>query len=185
MIFNFFGFNYIDRWRHTFGYGVHSPLAYRIIRSCIHPDKHYSYYADSRIYSESDDADMILRMKMMIRMIDTLRPSRILMLNFSKKSQSLIAGAFPSKIIMTEKGKVENSDFIAFCGSDISADLLSRIPDAEEFTLVVFDSARDRDSKIESAFKLAGITPTLKLSGSRYCLYLRREGMLPVAYTTL
>lgn len=32
------------RWRHTKGYGVHSPYAYRLVRLALHPSRGYGYY---------------------------------------------------------------------------------------------------------------------------------------------
>lgn len=40
------------RWRHTRGYGVHSPFAYMIVREVVRPGRDYGYYA----YSEIDNA---------------------------------------------------------------------------------------------------------------------------------
>lgn len=32
------------RWRHTRGYGVHSPFAYMLVNEVVHPPKAYGYY---------------------------------------------------------------------------------------------------------------------------------------------
>lgn len=32
------------RWRHTKGYGVHSPYAYRLVKLALHPARGYGYY---------------------------------------------------------------------------------------------------------------------------------------------
>lgn len=39
-------FKHYKRWRHTRGYGVHSPFAYRLITEAIHPKHGYVYYAE-------------------------------------------------------------------------------------------------------------------------------------------
>lgn len=36
------------RWRHTRGFGVHSPFAYRIVKEVVHPPRGYAYYAELR-----------------------------------------------------------------------------------------------------------------------------------------
>lgn len=37
------------RWRHTRGYGVHSPFAYRLVTHVVRPLKGYCYYAEERL----------------------------------------------------------------------------------------------------------------------------------------
>lgn len=34
------------RWRHTCGYGIHSPFAFRLITEAIHPSCGYCYYSE-------------------------------------------------------------------------------------------------------------------------------------------
>lgn len=40
------------RWRHSHGYGVHSPFAYDIVKEVLHPGRDYRYYA----YTDIDNA---------------------------------------------------------------------------------------------------------------------------------
>lgn len=46
------------RWRHSRGYGVHSPFAYRIVTEALYPRHGYAYYLenDARL-SSADPAD--------------------------------------------------------------------------------------------------------------------------------
>ena len=41
-------------WRHSRGFGVHSPFAYRLIRDALRPPRGYAYYAD--FYPDLDPA---------------------------------------------------------------------------------------------------------------------------------
>lgn len=41
--------NIFIRWRHSKGYGVHSPLAFRIVTECVRPPRGYAFYADDII----------------------------------------------------------------------------------------------------------------------------------------
>lgn len=34
------------RWRHSRGFGVHSPFAYALVRNALHPSAGYAYYAE-------------------------------------------------------------------------------------------------------------------------------------------
>lgn len=37
------------RWRRSKGYGIHSPLAFRIVTECVRPPRGYAFYADDLI----------------------------------------------------------------------------------------------------------------------------------------
>lgn len=41
------------RWRHTRGFGVHSPFAYRLIRYAVRPRPDYAFYADSDLEEDA------------------------------------------------------------------------------------------------------------------------------------
>lgn len=38
--------DFINRWRHSKGYGVHSPLGFRIVTECVRPPRGYAFYID-------------------------------------------------------------------------------------------------------------------------------------------
>lgn len=54
------------RWRHTRGYGVHSPFAFRIVGRVIRMPRGYKYYRESALdalnHAERDDATLLLRL---------------------------------------------------------------------------------------------------------------------------
>lgn len=68
------------RWRHTRGFGVHSPFAYSIVKGVVRPDKGYSYYG----YSDIEDtlvgmnhrAKLRRLSRMLLRLASTLNPQR-------------------------------------------------------------------------------------------------------------
>lgn len=41
-------FSLYKRWRHTRGFGVHSPFAYRLVTEVVRPPRGYAYYAEFR-----------------------------------------------------------------------------------------------------------------------------------------
>lgn len=41
-------FSLYKRWRHTRGFGVHSPFAYRMVKEVVSPPRGYAYYAEFR-----------------------------------------------------------------------------------------------------------------------------------------
>lgn len=43
------------RWRHSRGYGIHSPFAYRLVTEALHLRHGYSYYAETDPRLEADE----------------------------------------------------------------------------------------------------------------------------------
>lgn len=174
-------FELLKRWRHTHGYGVHSPLAFRIVTECVRPDRRYAYYADSRIeYIFKDDSRSRRMLRLTVRLIDILRPEAIWMPGAGRRVVKVISEAYPSLRVSSRNAAPDKADLIVVAGSggaSVSAEmmrLLGRPGDAA--LLSVHEPAAD-----------AAVIPdaTLILRGRRYSLSVRREGMQPVAYDIL
>lgn len=64
------------RWRHTRGFGVHSPFAYRLIRYAIRPRPDYAFYADEELedlaLSSGCSGPELRRAKKLLRLAVTL-----------------------------------------------------------------------------------------------------------------
>lgn len=72
-------FSLINRWRHTKGYGVHSPLAFRLVKECLWPDPTYGYYSDDVIDHELHDHPRARRQaRLLVRLAAQLPADRIL-----------------------------------------------------------------------------------------------------------
>lgn len=70
--------NIFTRWRHSKGYGVHSPLAFRIVTECVRPPRGYAFYADDLIdakFNGLPDKKRYERMK--IRLANLIYPSHL------------------------------------------------------------------------------------------------------------
>ena len=68
------------RWRHTRGFGVHSPLAYRIVRDVVRPRRGYAYYGDAEINDTFEgrvDRLMWRHARMLLRLCALLRPRSV------------------------------------------------------------------------------------------------------------
>lgn len=175
-------FDLITRWRHTRGYGVHSPLAFRIVTECVRPDSRYAYYADSRIeYLYAGDRRRCRQMRLIVRLIDQLRPEEVWMPGAERRAAKVISEAFPSLRISIRQAAPERAGLIVIFGASVSSlpDAITRIFDNSRATalLCIHKSRVAERAVIPSA--------TLTLRGREYTLSVSREGMQPVVYDIL
>ena len=61
------------RWRHSRGFGVHSPFAYRIVTEALYPRHGYAYYIENDARLSSADAAEGRRARALFRLIILLR----------------------------------------------------------------------------------------------------------------
>ena len=64
------------RWRHSRGFGVHSPFAYRIVTEALYPRHGYAYYIENDARLSSADAAEGRRARALYRLIILLRMER-------------------------------------------------------------------------------------------------------------
>ncbi|MDE6444827.1 MAG: hypothetical protein K2K64_10490 [Muribaculaceae bacterium] len=65
------------RWRHSRGFGVHSPFAYHIVTSAISPGRQYGYYGYEAI-EQSDPKNSRRDARFLLRLIVALDAKRVL-----------------------------------------------------------------------------------------------------------
>lgn len=72
----------LNRWRHSRGFGVHSPYAYRLVCDVVRPNPRYGYYGyhdveravlEARV-GTSSESRFIRRACLLLRCVATLRP---------------------------------------------------------------------------------------------------------------
>ena len=169
--------DFIHRWRHTLGYGVHSPLAYRIIKECVHPDTRYAYYADFIIQSHSENGDMHRQLRLTVRLINTLHLKKLWIPDCPRAIFKILKKAYPKLDISTAATIPKNADFIVLF-SNPGTKTQSQLPtDMEEFTIINFSKPDQLETIIKSQ--------TLTLTASSFTLYIRRPSMQPVSYPLL
>ncbi len=69
----------INRWRHSLGFGIHSPYGYQFVTRVIHPGKYRWYgYDDIETVLPSEGRNKTRReARMLLRLTDMLRPSAV------------------------------------------------------------------------------------------------------------
>lgn len=172
--------DFIARWRHTLGYGVHSPLAYRIATECLHPDPRYAMYADDYIDSVYGESARTARQRayFLARMMNVLLPKCVWMPGGDRRTIDALRKSFPSIAISRSAQCPKNADFIAiFDNNDIDA-AWKKLDGCTQACMVAFTPNPALDAAGTEA-------PTLVMTGRHCGIFIRREGMEPVSYGVL
>lgn len=69
------------RWKRSRGYGVHSPLAYRLVSQVVRPPRDYSYYGEEILEmnseSEKTDTTTVAQARLLLRLVAFIQPSYV------------------------------------------------------------------------------------------------------------
>ena len=163
-----YALNYIRRWRHTRGYGVHSPLAFRIVKECIRPDSHYGFYCDEYLEFEyHGDRRGLRHARLTIRLLNLLRPTHVWMPDADKRTVEAIRMIMPKMRVATQKECPKTTDFIISSACSDTASLWKRMDSQKECGMLVFGKySYCPDSDI-----------SLEIDGKEFHILLRRIGM--------
>lgn len=156
----------IRKWSHTRGYGVHSPLAYTIVRECLYPDSRYGFYADSLIdFEYNEDRKKRRDLRRLIRLINIVRPGMLWIPGCDRRMMQALRVSYPAIKIATQKSCPKGADFVVELRGNDTHDAWQSAN-----TVVCFDTdSRVVRPDIEDA--------TLKITGKDYSIFLRRDGM--------
>ncbi|MDE5840009.1 MAG: hypothetical protein K2H49_03730 [Muribaculaceae bacterium] len=163
---------HIERWRHTRGYGVHSPLAFRIVKECIRPEKIYGFYSDAYLdFEYNEDRKGLRNAKMTIRLVNLLRPSRIWMPAADRRLRTALGMSFPNIHVATQKDCPKNVDLI-ITSSERNLDLIwEKMTGTDECAMLIFGKPA-----YDSTYEWTD-PPTMELSGTDFTILLRKSAM--------
>lgn len=68
---------WVKLWRTTKGYGVHSPLAFRLLKHVVRPEKDVIYYGEKALSLMTDDFRLLHKAKLILRFIAEIQPSYV------------------------------------------------------------------------------------------------------------
>ena len=115
------------RWRHTRGYGVHSPYAFNLVTSVVHPGD-YSWYGYSdidRTFPEVVDRKVRREARMLLRLVAELRPRSVFLPSGAHPSFHAAIHAAGSSIQILRKPKqAAEADMICTHGNFIPLDII-------------------------------------------------------------
>lgn len=118
--------NWYLRWRHSKGFGVHSPYAYRFVTDVVRPSV-YGFYSYGEIDDHLTDKELydykfIRSVKFTIRLVNFLKSTRIVAFPVTRMAKTA-AGAMNLPLISVEPGKAFNfKEGDLFVLSQISAE---------------------------------------------------------------
>lgn len=174
------------RWRHSRGFGIHSPFAYDLVRLAIHPGKEYGYYgytliertlltpsASSHTRRDRRDARLLLGILAQLRCRRVILPKDLPLMAAAAEG----AGA---RILTSFPGKFKEGDF-----------LLSRLDGATSggsdsvFRAIASGTPVMILDPSPSLLKTgcSAMTDGLVMIGTRILLLIPRPGMALTTYT--
>lgn len=170
------------RWRHTRGYGVHSPFAYMLVKEVVRPGSDYVWYA----YTDVDNAmaDRVARRyrrqaRILLRLAARLAvESAFIPQNVSGPFRAALLGADSRMHIVTAMAEIDRCRLIGTIGDYIPLETLTRLM-ARPGRILVFLNVPD--GWRESLF--GAVDEGLMFYSRRNVIVINRPGMQKVAYS--
>lgn len=174
------------RWRHSRGFGVHSPFAYDLVRMAIRPGKGYGYYGYNLIerealrpsaahYTRRDrrDARLLLGILAQLCIRRLILPKGLPLMETAAKGSG-------AKTLTSCPARFKEGDFLLARRDCSEAGGKEGIIKAIESGTPVMILDYDKDIA-EAA--LSAMTDGLAMTGTRILLLIPREGMVLTTYT--
>lgn len=173
------------RWRHTRGYGVHSPFAYTVVREVIRPGRHYAYYGYSDIDNavESHAAPHTRRMaKTLLRLAAFARVRRVYIPRTPDSTVYLTALKAADSRISIVSAMQEAGECTLVCSHAdfIPLDTLIRLMRSSGRVLAVRDLPEGWADRL-----FAALDEGVMFHGRKNILIFSRTGMQKVAYSII
>ncbi len=180
------------RWRHTRGFGIHSPYAYSLLTDSLRPGMRYGYYGDTDISEAVESWQMETgasgratrrlehRCRLLLRLLAATNPATLwidpqLPPPMAKAAEA--AGYRPGEKLVVDWRKSVMSVIDGSNGRRIGADMYLHLTTPGRCMLVL-------DVSPELADALYSMLPEgLMLRGKRVVWIINRRGMRKLSYT--
>lgn len=97
--------NSFQRWRHSHGYGVHSPFGYNVVTRAIRPGKYGWYgYSDIDLSMVHPDWHIRREARMLLRLVAMLKPGSAFIPNGTHPAYQAAVRAVSKKIVIRQHG---------------------------------------------------------------------------------
>lgn len=172
----------LQRLRHSRGFGVHSPYAYRFVGSVINPLRGYAYYAEKDIEGTLTKEPMRYRLeaeaRTLLRIAAFVNPKSAFLPASAHKCFSFVLRAVNRHIRITDSAaKIESVDLLATSGDDIALEKLCSFIFQPGKTLLIRNIPAEW---IEPLFE--SMKEGVMFEGKTNCIFLSRPGIWKVRY---
>ena len=169
------------RWRHPRGYGVHSPYAFNLVTSVVHPGD-YSWYGYSdidRTFPGVVDRKVRREARMLLRLVAELRPRSVFLPSGAHPSFHAAIHAAGSFIQILRKPKqAAEADMICTHGDFIPLDIILAHISRPGRSLAILNAPEGWADRIFEALE-EGVL----VRGCRNIFATARDGMQKLQYT--
>lgn len=181
--FSFIGDTYL-RWRHSHGFGVHSPFAYNLVKTAIRPGI-YGYYGydliDDVLLSPDTEQDRHLKKdaRLLLRLLVALNSSRLFLSHTSRPVFHAAAEGAGIKCLplSSHKESPQPGDFVLIEGNSCDASSVAKLLNDGVAVMTIGSSCNLTDC-IEN-----GIVRGVVFSGTRIVLGVPRNEMALVKHS--
>ena len=172
----------LQRLRHSRGFGVHSPYAYRFVGSVINPPRGYAYYAEREIEDTLTKEPMRYRLeaeaRTLLRIATFTNPESAYLPASAHKCFRFVLRAVNRHIRLTDSvAKIENVDLLATSANAITLDKLRSFISQPGKTLLIRNVPADW---VEPLFE--SMKEGVMFEGKTNCILLSRPGIWKVRY---
>lgn len=171
------------RWRHTRGYGVHSPFAYMLTKEVVRPKRGYAFYGYDDISDEARSARLSgareRAARMLLRIIVRLRPESVFISEELGATFITAAKTADRRIrLETSPTRAASCRMIVSHGETLSLDLLKNHLSVAGNSLVLRNIPRGWQDELFDS-----MSEGVMLYSPRHAILVAREGMQKVAYS--
>ena len=173
--------SWYKRLRHSYGYGVHSPFAYALVRRAVSPGRYCWYgYADidAALY-DNPSRGVRRQARILLRLAASLSPRSVFLPMRSHSAYHAALEAADSRMhIERRPAKAAGCEMICSNGEFIPYPVLAECLSRPGGVVALRDVSPDWPERL-----FEGMEEGLMLRGRRNALLVAREGMRKVAYT--
>lgn len=170
------------RWRHTRGFGVHSPFGYEIVRNVLRPGREYGWYAysdiDEALYG-ADKGKQRRQARLLLRLASFLdAKSAFVPMTTSPAYLAALKGARTDMRICKTIAEADSCDIVCSYGDFMTLDSLKEIVAGKNSALLLHDCPEGWDHELFET-----LDEGVMLHSMRNLVLIPHDGMQKVAYT--
>ena len=177
--------NFYKRLRHTYGFGVHSPFAFRMVKDVVRPGRAYCWYGyediDAGVNSRRASVRIERQAKMFHRLLSFLNPQSLFLPHGIDPLFHTAATTVDSRMKIERKPKLAREcEMIATHESFISLDSLKEHILTPGHSVVIMNAPQ---GWAETLFET--LPQGLMLYGRHNAIIVNRPDMMKVSYAIL